>query len=266
MKPYVSFNAVGHDYRSADGSPVTALTDLNFDIEKNQFVAVVGPSGCGKSTLLKLITGLMQPTHGQVLVFNKPMVEPRDEVGIVFQKPTLLPWLSVVENIVFPLKHKSGKASKADYERAQKLLWLVGLESFADQSPKELSGGMQQRVGIARALFMQPEILVMDEPFSALDALSREEMGFELLRIWREEPKTVLFITHSISEAVLLADKVLVMSARPGTLVDSIDIDLPRPRSAKTIEDEKFAQYTAKIREHIFQKPLKDPVLEEAVT
>ncbi len=255
MKPYVSFQGVGHDYRLAGRQSVTALTNLNFEIKKNQFVAVVGPSGCGKSTLLNLITGLLQPTHGQVKVFDTAMTEPRDEVGIVFQKPTLLPWLSVLDNVLFPLKHKRGRVTAQDKQRAQKLLWLVGLENFSMHRPSELSGGMQQRVGIARALFLQPEILVMDEPFSALDALSREEMGFELLRIWTEEPKTVLFITHSISEAVLLADKVLVMSPRPGTLVESIDIDLPRPRSEQTIKHERFADYTSRIREHIFQKP-----------
>lgn len=255
MKPYVSFKNVGHDYRLAGSQSVTALTNLNFEINKNEFVAVVGPSGCGKSTLLNLITGLLQPTYGEVNIFDAPMTEPRDEVGIVFQKPTLLPWLSVLDNVVFPLKHKHGRVTARDKNRAQKLLWLVGLENFAMHRPSELSGGMQQRVGIARALLLQPEVLVMDEPFSALDALSREEMGFELLRIWREEPKTVLFITHSISEAVLLADKVIVMSPRPGTLVESITIDLPRPRSEATIKLPKFAEYTGRIREHIFHKP-----------
>ncbi len=255
MNPYVSFEGVGHEYRLAGGQPVTALTDLNFEIQKNEFVAVVGPSGCGKSTLLKLITGLMQPTFGEVKVFNKVMVEPRDEVGIVFQKPTLLPWLSILDNVLFPIKHKFGRVSESDKTRARELLTLVGLQNFEKHSPSELSGGMQQRVGIARSLLLKPEVLVMDEPFSALDALSREEMGFELLRIWREERQTVLFITHSISEAVLLADKVLVMSPRPGTLVESIEIDIPRPRSADTIRHEKFNDYTARIREHIFHKP-----------
>lgn len=263
MKPYVSFNAVGHEYGLAGGQSVTALTDLNFTIDKHEFVAVVGPSGCGKSTLLKLITGLMQPTHGEVRIFDQPMTEPRDEVGIVFQKPTLLPWASILDNVTFPLKHKKGRVGDSDKRRALELLELVGLDSFAKHKPSELSGGMQQRVGIARALFLQPEVLVMDEPFSALDALSREEMGFELLRIWREEPKTVLFITHSISEAVLLADKVLVMSPRPGTLVDEIKIELPRPRSADSMQDPRFAPYTAKIRDYIFNRPAPTVQLSE---
>ncbi|QJQ95639.1 MULTISPECIES: ABC transporter ATP-binding protein [Halomonadaceae] len=252
MKPHVAFDRVGHCYRGRRKAEVQALTNVNFEIARHQFVAVVGPSGCGKSTLLRLLSGLMQPTQGEVRIFGRPVSEPGDDVGIVFQKPTLLPWLNVINNVLFPLRHKGRIVGRQDHVRARELLNMVGLDEFVDKRPDELSGGMQQRVGIARALLLDPDILIMDEPFSALDALSREQMGFELLRIWGERPKTVLFITHSIAEAVLLADKVLVMSPRPATVADSIDIDLPRPRSAATIELTAFTAYTQRIRRHIF--------------
>ncbi|ARU56435.1 TauT family ABC transporter ATPase [Oleiphilus messinensis] len=251
MKPYVSFNHIGQTYRLANGQSMTALRDVNFEIQRHEFVAVVGPSGCGKSTLLRLLSGLLIPTEGQVEIFGKPVTEPQDEVGIVFQKPTLLPWLSILDNVVFPLRHKRGSVTPKDRERGELLLKKVGLESFLNRKPDELSGGMQQRVGIARALLLSPDILIMDEPFSALDALTREEMGFELLKICGEQKKTTLFITHSISEAVLLADRVLVMSPRPGTLVDDIPINLAKPRDISTIHSPDFAAYTKRIRDHI---------------
>lgn len=254
MKPFVCFHHVGHEYKTSAADSVQALTGLNFSIQKHEFVAVVGPSGCGKSTLLKLMAGLMLPSEGVVEIFGKPMLEPRDEVGIVFQKPTLLPWLSVLDNVTFPLKHQNGKVSSEEKQYAMTLLNLVGLTQFASQLPVQLSGGMQQRVGIARALMLRPEILIMDEPFSALDALNREIMGFELLRIWEEEPKTVLFITHSINEAVLLADKVIVLSPHPGTMIEELPIELPRPRNRETLMHEKFTYYADVLRAHIFQQ------------
>ncbi len=253
MKPYVSFEQISQVFSRPDGSSLMALKDVSFDIGRHEFVAVVGPSGCGKSTLLRLLSGLLMPTRGQVTLFGQPVTEPRDEVGIVFQKPTLLPWLNALENVVFPVRHKTGRVSRADYERARELIEMVGLGDFCDRMPGELSGGMQQRLGIARALLLDPEVLLMDEPFSALDALSREEMGFELLRIWNERPKTVLFITHSITEAVLLSDRVLVMSERPGTLVENIEIDLPRPRTAASIQEERFHEYSSQIRDLIYR-------------
>jgi len=265
MQPYVSFEHVGHTYTLANGQSVNALNDVNFQINKHEFVAVVGPSGCGKSTLLRLLSGLIQPTQGQVKVFNQSITQPRDDVGIVFQKPTLLPWLSVLDNVLFPLKHKYGVVAKKDKEQALLLIEMVGLKDFSQRRPDQLSGGMQQRVGIARALLLDPDILIMDEPFSALDALTREEMGFELLKIWNEKPKTVLFITHSISEAVLLADKVFVMSERPGTLAEAINIDLPRPRSLQTIQDSLFSNYTSRIRKHIDRQANIEDVSTKAV-
>jgi NitT/TauT family transport system ATP-binding protein len=216
-------------------------------------VAVVGPSGCGKSTLLRMVSGLLIPSDGEVSVFGKQVNGPRDDVGIVFQKPTLLPWLTVRKNVLFPLKHKFGRYGAADEKRADELLAMAGLEAFAEKMPDELSGGMQQRVGIVRALLLNPDILLMDEPFSALDAMTREQIGFDLLKIWDENPKTVLFITHSISEAVLLADRVLVMSKRPGSVLDLIEVDLPRPRSADTIKQPRFSELTDRIRKHIYE-------------
>lgn len=261
MKPFVCFQQVGHRYALAQGGHMQALTEVSFDIHRHEFVAVVGPSGCGKSTLLRLLSGLLTPSEDRVEVFNQQVTQPRDDVGIVFQKPTLLPWKSVLDNVLFPLDHKYGKVTEKDRAYAKQLIDKVGLSDFMHRLPDQLSGGMQQRVGIARALLLDPDILIMDEPFSALDALTREEMGFELLRIWEEKPKTVLFITHSISEAVLLADKVLVMSARPGRLLEQITIDLPRPRSLDTMQIPAFSDYTRRIRSHIYgRSPEAKPI------
>lgn len=249
---FVSMKNVGHRYDPHPDAPM-AVQGIDLDIHRHEFVAVVGPSGCGKSTLLRMVSGLLIPSHGEVTVFNQRVSQPRDDVGIVFQKANLLPWLTVRKNVLFPLKHKYGGYSAKDEKRTDELLEMAGLAQFADKMPDELSGGMQQRVGIIRALLLNPDILLMDEPFSALDALTREQIGFDLLKIWNEQPKTVLFITHSISEAVLLADRVLVMSKRPGTVLDLIDVDLPRPRSSKTINDPKFAELTDIIRGHIYE-------------
>nr|WP_308421287.1 ABC transporter ATP-binding protein [Halopseudomonas oceani] len=245
-------SGVGHRYDPTPGSPM-AVQNIDLDINRHEFVAVVGPSGCGKSTLLRMVSGLLVPSEGTVSVFGKQVDGPRDDVGIVFQKPTLLPWLTVRKNVLFPLKHKFGRYSPQDEKRANELLAMAGLEAFADKMPDELSGGMQQRVGIVRALLLNPDILLMDEPFSALDAMTREQIGFDLLKIWDENPKTVLFITHSISEAVLLADRVLVMSKRPGSVLDLIEVDLPRPRSANTIKLPRFSELTDRIRKHIYE-------------
>ncbi|NLS11896.1 ABC transporter ATP-binding protein [Vibrio sp. SM6] len=257
MAAFVEFKAVSHTYVTDNGKMVPALKDVNFTIERNQFIAVVGPSGCGKSTLLRLLSGLIPATHGEVSAFGHQITEPRDDIGIVFQKPTLLPWLSILDNVLFPLRHKFNFVNEKDKQRANELIDIVGLRDFVSQRPDELSGGMQQRIGIARALLLDPEILIMDEPFSALDALTREDMGFELQRIWQEKPKTVLFITHSISEAVLLADKVLVMSERPGTIAEEMEINLPRPRNADTIQQSEFTNYTARIRKYIYEPQSK---------
>ena len=182
------------------------------------------------------------------------MTEPRDEIGIVFQRPTLLPWFDVLGNVTFPMRHKYGRVTAVERDRAHRLLALVGLDDFAGKRIDELSGGMQQRVAIARALLLDPDILLMDEPFSALDALTRDEMSFELLRIWSERPKTVLFITHSIPEAVLLADRVVVMTPRPGRVREILDVTLPRPRSLDTLSDPAFLELANQIRGRLFAR------------
>ncbi|MAM00126.1 ABC transporter ATP-binding protein [Hydrocarboniclastica marina] len=251
-RPFVTLTGVGHRYDPNPSVP-PAVTGIDLVLRRHEFVAVVGPSGCGKSTLLRMISGLLKPSEGAVSVFGRPVDGPRDDVGIVFQKPTLLPWLSVRRNVLFPLKHKFGRYSKGDEKRADELLEMAGLGSFAEKMPDELSGGMQQRVGIVRALLLNPDILLMDEPFSALDAMTREQIGFDLLKIWEEQPKTVLFITHSIAEAVLLADRVLVMSKRPGTVLDMIEVDLPRPRTTRTISDARFGELADRIRTYIYE-------------
>ncbi|MEI8596527.1 ABC transporter ATP-binding protein [Photobacterium sp. Hal280] len=261
MNPFVSFRQISHVYRSGQQS-TQVLDKVSFEINRHEFVAIVGPSGCGKSTLLRLLSGLLNPTEGQVEIFGREVREPREDIGIVFQKPTLLPWKNVLDNTLFPIYHKYGGVSNKDRKFARSLLRKVGLADFADSRPDQLSGGMQQRVGIARALLLDPDILIMDEPFSALDALTREEMGFELLRLWAEKPKTVLFITHSISEAVLLADKVLVMGPRPSTVLEEIPIELPRPRTLDSIKHPLFGCYTGKIREH-FYRPAELPVTDK---
>ena len=228
-----------------------ALLEVSLAIERNEFVSIVGPSGCGKSTLLRLIAGLIGPSSGQVAIDGVAVEGPRRDIGVVFQAPTLLPWSNVLENVLFPLKilHRLASDSPA---RARDLLQLVGLSDFERKMPSELSGGMQQRTSICRALITDPDILLMDEPFGALDALTREEMSLELLRIWQEQPKTIFFVTHSVPEAVLLADRVCVMTARPGRIIEIIDVPLPRPRSYEQESLQEFQNCAKRIRQHIF--------------
>jgi NitT/TauT family transport system ATP-binding protein len=204
--------------------------------------------------LLRQIAGLIKPTGGKIEIYDQEVTEPRDDIGIVFQRPTLLPWFDVLGNVTFPFRHKYGRVTATEKDRARELLKLVGLEQFETARIEHLSGGMQQRVGIARALLLDPDILLMDEPFSALDALTRDEMSFELLRIWSERPKTVLFITHSIPEAVLLADRIIVMSSRPGSVREILDVPLPRPRSIESLSDPQFNVLANHIRSRLFTR------------
>jgi NitT/TauT family transport system ATP-binding protein len=250
--PVIRLHRVGQTFTGAGGEPIRALSDISFEIGRHEFVAVLGPSGCGKSTLLRLIAGLIKPSLGTVEIYGQPVVMPRDEIGIVFQRPTLLPWFDVLGNVTFPMRHKYGRVTQAEIKRARELLKLTGLSEFENKRVDELSGGMQQRVAIARALLLDPDILLMDEPFSALDALTRDEMSFELLRIWSERPKTVLFITHSIPEAVLLADRILVMSARPGSISEVLPVPLPRPRSMASFSEPVFHELATRIRRSLF--------------
>jgi NitT/TauT family transport system ATP-binding protein len=235
-------------YRSSRRGNVHSLEDVNFQAEEGEFISVVGPSGCGKSTLLRVVAGLLPATKGHVSIYGKEVEGPTAEVGIVFQTPVLLPWRSILENILLQVEMRH--LNRADYRaRAMELIKLVGIAGFESKLPFELSGGMQQRAGICRALIHDPPLLLMDEPFGALDALTRELMNQELQRIWLDSGKTVLFITHSISEAVFLSDRVLVMSERPGTLNADIPIDLKRPRDLSTMENPRFASLGRQIRE-----------------
>lgn len=227
--------------------PVAALQGIDFDVPQGQFVSVLGPSGCGKSTMLSIIAGLVAKTTGSISVLGAPVVQPITDVGIVFQRDLLLPWRSALKNVL--LQAEIRRLSMANFEkRAKELLNLVGLSDFEGSLPQELSGGMRQRVSICRALLHDPSLLLMDEPFGALDAMTRDQMNLDILRIWQRNSKTVLFVTHSISEAVFLADRVIVMSPRPGTIKADLRIDLPRPRHLAVRETEKFIQYTRTIR------------------
>ncbi len=254
--PVIRFADLNQTFVKRGQEPVVALDGVTFDVQRHEFISVLGPSGCGKSTLLRLIAGLIKPTSGTLEIFGLPVTEPRQDIGIVFQRPTLLPWFDVLGNVTFPMRHKYGRVTPQERERAQGLLSLVGLADFAGKQIDELSGGMQQRVAIARALLLDPDILLMDEPFSALDALTRDEMSFELLRIWADRPKTVLFITHSIPEAVLLADRVVVMSARPGRIREILEVPLARPRTLASLSDPAFHELANHIRSQLFTHPV----------
>jgi len=236
-------------YTTRDGKQIHALKDVNLDIDEREFVSIVGPSGCGKTTLLRILSGVLSRTSGSVEVAGRPHDGPSRDVGVVFQAPVLLPWKTVLQNVLVPIEIQ--RRSLAEFEpRARQLIEMVGLAGFEDKYPSELSGGMQQRVGICRALVHDPSCLLMDEPFGALDAMTRETMNEELQRLWQESGKTVLLVTHSIPEAVYLADRVVVMTPRPGRIVDVIDIDLPRPRRLAMHNTPEFGRYVATIREH----------------
>ena len=247
----ISIDHAAKTFVTRSGEEVVAISDVSLKVARNEFVCLVGPSGCGKSTLLRLVAGLVTPTSGTVSIDGSAVREPREDTGIVFQAPTLLPWATILDNVLFPLD-MMGKLDAAGRTRARDLLALVGLAGFESKYPRELSGGMQQRAGICRALVHDPGILLMDEPFGALDALTREELTIELMRICRERPKTILFVTHSIPEAVLLADRVVVMSARPGRIAEIIDVPLPRPRDFDMEAVHDFQSVTRRIRELIF--------------
>ena len=237
----IDLDGVSMVYRSRGKGSVTALDDLHLRIDEREFVTLVGPSGCGKSTVLKLVSGLLGASSGQVRIHGQPVRGPRREMGFVFQTPVLLPWRTVRDNVLLPIE-MLGQPVREHAARADELLAKVGLDGFQKAHTWELSGGMQQRVGICRALIHDPEILLMDEPFAALDAMTRETIGLELLRIWEERRKTVLFVTHSIPEAVLLADRVVVMTPRPGRIASVIPIDLPRPRTVELRASEAFGR------------------------
>ena len=233
----------------------TALKDVDLTLNKGEFASVIGSSGCGKSTLLKIMAGLMPPTSGRVILDGRPVMGPREDIGMMFQQATLLPWKTALENIILPIEIREGKAAARKYhDRAKGLLDLVGLSRAADVYPSELSGGMAQRVSICRMLISDPSVLLLDEPFSALDELTRDFMNMELQRICMERHATAFLVTHSIPEAVILSDRIYVMQANPGHVAEVVDIDLPRPRKLDMINTNKFGSIVAHIRELLEQE------------
>lgn len=251
----VSIRNVVKKYDTRNGEMI-ALNGANLDIMENEFICVIGPSGCGKSTLLNIIAGLLEPTSGEVIVDGHKVEGTGVDRGVVFQQYALFPWLTVKKNVQFGLKLQ-GKSQKEMDAIAEKYIKMVGLEKFIDSYPKELSGGMKQRVAIARAYAVQPEVLLMDEPFGALDAQTRTQLQSELIRTWQEEKKTCFFITHDVEEAIILATKVIVMSARPGRIKTIIDIDLPYPRTQEMKMEQQFLDLKARIWGEVYQEYLE---------
>ncbi len=252
----IRLDSVAKTYRTRNGA-VESLRPLTFAIGGGEFMAIVGPSGCGKSTLLKMVAGLLPASAGRITVNGKAVAGPPDDVGIVFQSPVLLAWRTVLENVMLQVQMR--RLPTARYrQKAQALLEMVGLRGFEQKFPWQLSGGMQQRASICRALVHDPAVLLMDEPFGALDAMTREKMNLELQRIWAETRKTVLFITHSIPEAVFLADRVLVMTERPGDIAAIYPVDLPRPRTLGVMGDPAFVALTQSIRRHFYSQGTLD--------
>ncbi len=240
----LSIRNVKKIFKTREGE-LEALGDVTFDVYPGEFVSIVGPSGCGKTTLLKILAGLLAKSAGEIEV-DEERFDITREVGFVFQKPLLLHWRKVLDNVLLPVEILRMDRQSVR-KRAEELLGLVGLKGFENSYPNELSGGMQQRVSIARALIHDPKLLLMDEPFGALDAITRERMNLELLRIWQEAKKTILFVTHGINEAVFLSDRVIVLSSRPSRMVQALDIRLPRPRTLEVRTSPEFGRYTLQI-------------------
>ncbi|BCH33291.1 ABC transporter ATP-binding protein [Mesorhizobium sp. L-8-10] len=246
-RPLVQMRSLAVTYTSRRG-PVVALEGVDFDLNEGEFLSILGPSGCGKSTLLKCVAGLEKPTSGEIILDGAPLAGPPDGLGVVFQRDVLLDWRTVLDNVLLVAEFQ-GRDVSALRSQARRTLARFGLEAFADRYPWELSGGMRQRASICRALLTDPTLLLMDEPFGALDAMTRDDLNIELARLWQETRKTVLFITHSIAEAVFLSDRIVVMSRNPGRVVEIIDVDLPRPRSLAVRETQAFSSYTTRIRQ-----------------
>ncbi len=261
MVKLVARDVVIHHRRQRFGDMLLAVDCANVEIEEGEFISIVGPSGCGKTTLLNAMDGLIPITSGTLSLDGRPIEKPGPDRGMVFQQPSLLPWRTVVGNIVYGLEIQGLKKPEAR-ERAQRLIDLVGLRGFEDSFPLELSGGMQQRVNLARALAVDPEVLLLDEPFAALDSQTRETMQGELLRVWNETRKTAIFITHDIVEAVYLADRVVVMTARPGRVKEILTVDLRRPRDLRIKRDPHFLEIETHIWESIREEAAsEDPTM-----
>lgn len=256
MQPLISIRNIDKIFPTR-GEQIHALANLSFEIQDGEFVTVVGPSGCGKSTMLKIIGGIIPHSSGQIELEGQEITGPNAKIGVVFQNPVLLPWRTITDNVLLPVDIQR-KSRQKFYARAMEMLELVGLKGFENRYPFELSGGMQQRVSICRALVNDPAILLMDEPFGALDAMTREYMNVWLQNIWNESKKTVLFITHSIPEAVFLADRVIVMTPRPGSVDEIVDIDIPRPRSLKVMTSNQFGVYVSHIRDKFGSEMILD--------
>lgn len=250
----ISLSGVSRTFAVPHSPPVNALTPTTLSLRQGEFFSLVGPSGCGKSTLLSMVAGLLPPSAGRIEIGGQVVTAPQRSTGIVFQNATLLRWLTVQENVLLPAKI-GGRLDAAARQRADRLLDVVGLSHAVNRYPNELSGGMQQRAAIVRALVADPEVLLMDEPFSALDEFTRETLQDELLSLWTARPKTVLFITHNIAEAVFLSDRVGVMSAHPGTLEQVIDVSLPRPRNDATRSLPDYFAFVGQIRASIGAAP-----------
>ncbi|MGE5602645.1 MAG: ABC transporter ATP-binding protein [Nitrososphaerales archaeon] len=250
MPPILQARNLRMTFYDPNRADILALDDLSLAVEEGEFLAIVGPSGCGKSTLLRLLAGLLRPISGAVEFRGERLLEPSREIGYVFQRANLMPWRTVAANIALPLEIAHASASQIA-ARTEALISLVGLEGFADAHPAQLSGGMQQRVALARALIHEPTLLLLDEPFGSLDALTRERMNAELLRIWNVHRRTVVMVTHSISEAVLLSDRILVLTPRPGRLRAEFAVPLARPRSPTLTADPAFIQLTRAVRAEI---------------
>jgi NitT/TauT family transport system ATP-binding protein len=244
---YVVVDRLAKTFNAGTRQQVEAVTTTTFSVGAGEFVSLLGPSGCGKSTLLMMIAGLDTPSHGTISVAGRAMNAPRAETGIMFQDPTLLPWKSALENVLFPFRAMR-RPVKPAVDRASQLLDQVGLAGFHNHKPRQLSGGMRQRVAICRALVYEPDLLLMDEPFSALDAITRDEMNLVLMQMWEEHHRTALFVTHSIREAVYLSDRVLVMSRRPGRIIEDIAIPFARPRGLEIGETAEFNEICAHLR------------------
>ncbi|MDA0770375.1 MAG: ABC transporter ATP-binding protein [Chloroflexi bacterium] len=250
MTPTISVNSLSHSFE-VNGKTLPVLSNISLEIQQGSFISVIGPSGCGKTTLLKLIGGLLDAESGSVTIEGAPPQEAqrRKAIGFVFQDSSLLPWRTVAENISLPLELNSSE-SRQGHDEVDRLLDVMGLAEFGAYHPHELSGGMRQRVALARALATDPDVLLMDEPLGALDEMTREAMRYEILSVWeRNRRKTVVFVTHSIAEAVALSHRVIVMSLRPGHILDEIDIDLPHPRDETIEKSQTFLDYTYKVRD-----------------
>ena len=246
----VVIDRIGKTYDS-DGSQVRALDGVSFTVDQGEFVCLVGPSGCGKTTLFRIIAGLTEPTDGEVRLGGTPVTAPTTDMGVVFQEYHLFPWLTVEDNVGFGLERSDRSAADRE-QRIDEMLDLVGLSEFRGSYPKSLSGGMKQRVAIARSLAVDPELLLMDEPFGAVDAQTREMLQRELLEVWQSTGKTVCFVTHDVAEALTLADRIVVMAAEPGRVADVVDVDVDRPRKRG---DPAFGEHVARVRELIGARP-----------